>query len=262
MQIVIPTRARTHQQLTLQSLPHELRQRTTIVCPKQEVVNLARRIDKQVEIVVQPNSTWKIAAKREWIVREWLRCGYDKIIMLDDDLRFATRKSADDWHLREIRGDELIAEFQRLEDKLGPKFPHVGFGQRQGNNRLAVSGWQSPGKMVCALAYFLPIVSKCKFDLVELREDLCVTLQLLLQGHPNAIWTETVVDQRYNSAGGCSTYRTIQMANAEARKLAELFPNYISLVARDYKTSVPRLEVMVRWQQALADGRTNLDSER
>ena len=34
MQIVIPTRGRTHQQLTLQSLPRELRKRTTLVCPK------------------------------------------------------------------------------------------------------------------------------------------------------------------------------------------------------------------------------------
>ena len=54
-----------------------------------------------------------------------------------------------------------------------------------------------PGKMCYALGYYLPIVSKeCKFDLVELREDMCVSLQLLLKGYPNAIWTETVVDQR------------------------------------------------------------------
>ena len=254
MQIVIPTRGRTHQQLTLQSLPRELRKRTTIVCPKREAVRLSC-LYEDVEIVVQPDPDWKIAQKRDWIVREWFRCGYDKIIMLDDDLRFATRVSADDWHLRQIKGDELISEFQRIETQLGPDFPHVGFGQRQ-NNHVLKAGWRSPAKILCALAYYLPIVTKeCRFDLVELHEDICVTLQLLLKGYSNAIWTKTVVDQRgFNLPGGVSTYRTAEMSNAEARKLTELFPGYVSVVQRDYKASFPRLAVIVRWQKALEDG--------
>ena len=254
MQIVIPTRGRTHQQLTLQSLPGELRERTTLVCPKREASGLYR-LYEDVEIVVQPDPDWKIALKREWILREWMRAGYDKIIMLDDDLLFSIRISADDWHLREITGDALIPEFERIEEKLGPAFPHVGFGQRQGNHLLP-AGWKSPARMCYALAYYLPIVTKeCAFDLVEIREDMCVSLQLLLKGYPNAIWTETVVDQRgYNLPGGASDERTVAKSNAEARKLAALFPDYVSVVQRDYKASVPRLEVKVQWQRALADG--------
>ena len=84
MQIVIPTRGRTNQQLTLQSLPRELRQRTTLVCPKQEAVRL-EHLYADVEIVVQPDPDWTIARKREWIMREWMRAGYDKIIFLDDE---------------------------------------------------------------------------------------------------------------------------------------------------------------------------------
>jgi hypothetical protein len=253
MQIIIPTRGRTEQQLTLSFLPPELRKRTTIVCPKHEAVRLSRLYD-DVEIVIQPNSDWKITQKREWIVREWFRCGYDKIIMIDDDLRFATRISVDDWRLREIKGDELIPKFALIEEKLGPDFPHVGFGQRLGNHLLP-AGWKSPARMIVALAYYLPIVTReCRFDLVEVREDMCVTLQLLLKGYPNAIWTETVVDWRYNAPGGMSGERTVERSNAEARKLAALFPGYVSVVQRDYKASVPRLEVIVQWQKALADG--------
>ena len=40
MQIIIPTRGRTNQQFTLQVLPPELRERTTLVCPKREAVRL------------------------------------------------------------------------------------------------------------------------------------------------------------------------------------------------------------------------------
>ena len=218
MQIIIPTRGRTNQQLTLQSLPDELRKRTTIVCPKNEAVRLLS-LYEDVEIVVQPDPSWNIARKREWILREWMRAGYDKIIMLDDDLLFSTRISAADRRLRAIKGEELIPEFQRIADKLSPEFPHVGFGQRQGNHLLP-AGWKSPGKMCYALGCYLPIVTKeCRFDLVELREDMCVSLQLLLKGYPNAIWTETVVDQRgYDRPGGASDERTVAKSNAEARK--------------------------------------------
>ena len=45
-----------------------------------------------------------------------------------------------------------------------------------------------------------------------------------------------------------------QISNAEARKLAELFPDYVSVVQRDYNASVPRLEVVVQWQRALEEG--------
>ena len=258
MQIIIPTRGRTSQQLTLQSLPPELHKRTTLVCPKQEAVRLSCLYD-DVEIVVQSDPDWTIARKREWIAREWLRAGYDKIIFLDDDLSFSTRISADGPRLRAIKGEELVPEFARIEDKLGPAFPHVGFGQRQGNHLLP-AGWKSPARMIYALAYCLPIVTtECRLDLVEIREDMSVSLQLLLKGYPNAIWPGTVVDQRgYNLPGGASDERTVTTSNAEAKKFAELFPDYVSVVQRHYKASVPRLEVVVKWKKALEDGRRSL----
>jgi hypothetical protein len=252
MQIIIPTRGRIYDQPTLQSLPGELRKRTTLVCPKREASSL-HDLHNDVEIVVEPHPM-TIAPKRAWIMRTWLEAGYEKILMLDDDLTFATRVSADDWHLRPIQGEELIPEFERLANKLGPEFPHVGFGPRQGNNNVE-SGWQSPGRMLYSLGYYLPIVKKCRWDLVELREDYCVTLQLLLKGHPNAIWQTTVVEQKRDAPGGCSTYRTDVMEAAEAYKLKALFPDYVNLRNKDYKAG-PRLEVICQWRKALEDGRS------
>jgi hypothetical protein len=258
MRIIIPTRGRTNQQLTLQSLPVELRKRTTLVCPKREASTLCS-LHKDIEIVVEPYPM-TIAQKRGWIVQEWWKCRFDKMIMLDDDLSFAKRISADDTGLRKICGKELIPEFERVAEKLGPEYPHVGFGSRYNNNHDSGS-WKIPGKMGCALGYHLPIVAKeVSFNLVELREDICATLQLLLMGHPNAILTETVVDQRYNTPGGCSTYRTTEMSDAEAEKLAALFPKYVDVVWRYYKASAPRKEVIVQWAKALNDGRRNARS--
>ena len=228
MRIIIPTRGRVNRQRTVSVLPRELLCRTTLVCPQQEQRRLAC-LDDDIEVVAQPDPNMRIAAKRAWIVQFCLDRGYEKILMLDDDLVFATRKGPNDKGLRKIRGKELLREFDRLEEKLSRECPHVGFGQRQGNDKLEEVGWQSPGKMVCTLGYYLPVVAKeARWDLVELRSDMCVTLQLLLKGYANAVWTETVVDQKRDAPGGCSTYRTDEMSDAEARKLAGRFPNYVS----------------------------------
>jgi len=256
MRIIIPTHGRVNQQRTVSELPRELRSRTILVCPQQERRRLAC-LDDDIEVVAQPDANMRIAAKRAWIVQFGLDRGYEKILMLDDDLVFATRKSPDDTGLRPIRGKELLREFDRLEEKLGREWPHVGFGARQGNDKLEEVGWQSPGRMRCVLAYFLPIVAReCKFDLVELRQDYCIALQLLLKGHPNAIWQTTVVDQKHDAPGGCSTWRTVEMSDDEAEKFANLFPQYVSVVERDYK-GLPRKEVTVQWQKALRDGQRN-----
>jgi hypothetical protein len=111
--------------------------------------------------------------------------------------------------------------------------------------------------MMYSLGYYLPIVVKeCELGRIETREDMDLTLQLLRKGFPNAVWHTTVNDQRkFNAPGGASIKRTIESSNADAYKLAQLHPGYVSTVERPYKASVPRIEVVCQWQKALQDGR-------
>jgi hypothetical protein len=264
LQLIIHTHGRRNDQLTIQWLPKSWLQRTTLVCPSKEY-NFLRSLRDDYNVVVQPDDEWRLPKKREWIIQKWFADGYTKIVLLDDDLRFATRVSDDDWHLRELKGDELGQEFQRLEDKLGPEFPHAGFGLRQGNNTIEGVGWKIPGKQVFTLGYYLPIVAKeVRWDMVLLRSDYCATLQLLLKGYPNAIWTGTTADQRaFDDPGGCSRYRTVEMLDEEARLFQSLFPNYVSITERKYNESIKggkkkkvttRLELIVQWKKAWEDG--------
>jgi hypothetical protein len=212
-------------------------------------------VDDEIEIVVQPDANWTIAQKRKWIIEEWHSAGYDKIVMFDDDLIFSTRKAEGDTGLRPIRGEELGAELQRLEDKLGPEFPHVGFGPRQGNNRVE-AGWKTPARMMYSLGYYLPIVVKeCELGRIETREDMDLTLQLLRKGYPNAVWHTIVNDQRgYDAPGGATDERTVERSNADAVRLAELHRGYVRVEDRAYRASVPRKEVVCQWKKALNDG--------
>ena len=109
-----------------------------------------------------------------------------------------------------------------------------------------------------SLGYYLPIVVReCKLGRIETREDMDITLQLLRKGYPNAVWQTTVNDQRkYDAPGGCTNERTIERSNADAHELARLHPGYVSVVERAYEASVPRKEVICRWQKALQAGLT------
>jgi hypothetical protein len=245
--------------------------RTTLICPRKEYSYL-RSLRDDYNVIAQPDDEWRLPEKRDWTVKRWHELGYTKIMLLDDDLRFATRVSDDDWHLREIRGEELLQEFIRLEEKLGPEYPHVGFGIRQGNNTLKEVGWKIATKQVCTLGYYLPIVAKeVWWDQLILRTDMAATLQLLLKGYPNAVWTKTVADQKeFDAPGGCSRYRTVDMLNTEAERFADLFPGYITLTEREYnesvkggkkKKSTKRIETIIQWQKALQDG-TNARNQR
>jgi hypothetical protein len=152
-----------------------------------------------------------------------------------------------------------MPEFERIEEKLSPEFPHVGFGPRQGNNTLKDVGWKTPSRMIYSLGHFLPIVVKeCELGRIETREDMDLTLQLLRKGYPNAVWGTTVADQRqYDAPGGATNERTIESSNADAYKLAQLHPGYVDVVEKPYSTSVPRKEVRCRWKKALEDGLAN-----
>ena len=231
MQIIIPTHGRADTQTTLSQLPLELREHTTLVCPENEALYLSRRCP-EVTVVPQPDPTWGISPKRAWIAQHWHQQGYDKIVMLDDDLTFYSRTEPNSKKLYPILGEDLIEEFAKLEEKLGPEYPHVGFGTRFLNN-ASPGGWKSPGRMTAVTAYYLPIAAvEAEWGRVRCHEDQDVTLQLLRKGYPNAVYESTVQDTRMFTPGGCSFWRTIEIQNEEAYALHRLHPLYVTIIPR------------------------------
>src|SRR6185312_16343375 len=92
MTLFVPTKGRVDNQVTLASLPAKWLQRTIIVCPRDEVRAHMRNWKKKgVHVVQQGAEVRGIADARAWIFRDAHRQHYDKICMLDDDIRFARR---------------------------------------------------------------------------------------------------------------------------------------------------------------------------
>lgn len=246
MKIYIPTRGRVGKQITLRSLPAKLRERTWLVCPKDE---LSQHKEYHPNVLAQPSSVKSISEKREWIIKQAHKSGEVKLAMIDDDCGFYAR--GEKGLLKEYATDKLLIQTFAWVEKQLDKFAHVGLSSRMGNNHVEEAIKQT-GRMMHFLAYSVDTaVTHIKFNRVKQREDFDYTLQLLRKGYDNLIkYDVCVAPGSYGAKGGCDAERTVAGSDEEAEKLAALHPGLVKVVQKDYK-GTPRKEVVVQWKKAL-----------
>lgn len=254
MKIIIPTRHRTSKQGTLGYLSKNLYKDVVLVCPENEVSAL-QRYGPELTVIAQPDPTVTIAQKRKWIFEELCaKEGWEKIVMVDDDIRFCIRRPGETSILN-CRPSECEQAFQELEEQLSPNVPHASFAARQGaiSDSALRGGWQLGKRMMYVLAYHVPtLLANAELGRIETREDFDITLQLLRKGFPNSVSYTYYTDQMFAKAGGCTGERTMERSNADAYKLAELHPGYVVAEQKDYvsKVAIPRVEVRCAWVKA------------
>lgn len=259
MRIIIPTYRRTDRQFTLRCVPDSMLSDTHLIVDRQDAKELANHplVGKgRCNIVVHPTKIKTIAQKRAWIIRRF----DGKILMLDDDLRFARREYYNDSPPYQFRAltcgkKDVLWAFKQV-DKMLDDFVHVGIGARQGNNGLQnIRVWNQNYRMMYALGYRTEVLRReCKLGRIEHREDMDMTLQLLTKGFENRVLIDVVVDQIYNSRGGASSERSVEASNADAELLASWFPDFVKVVQKNYSISVPRKEVVCAWKKAAKYG--------
>jgi hypothetical protein len=259
MKIYIPTRGRVKNQLTLRSLPPQLQEQAILVCPKDEIRRheVECRYDNiKTNFLAQPDDIKFIADKRKWLVDT---CPEDKMVMLDDDLRFAIRREDNPGLFRKATNDDILKAFQELEEILSEEVPHVSFAARGMSIGDAAKrgGWQEAKRAMYVLGYYLPIAKhSVEWGRIRIREDMDVTLQLLSMGYPNKVNYSFVTDQKAFCKGGGDSpdERTVQISNDAARQLQQLHPGYVTLSEKTFTNSPSRTEVICAWQKCLKDG--------
>lgn len=256
LHIIIPTFRRPNSQSTFSHLPPAWKKRTTFVLDQRDHDRLEPLFRHTgCSYVIHPPEIDSIAKKRAWII---MSKAWSKILMLDDDLRPCSRRTGTG--LPTALPEEISYIFMEIESKLDT-WLHVGISARQGNVHLD-PGWNKNTRMMYALGYDTKLLrelvrdGKIELGRVEYREDMELTLQLLKLGYANWVYADVCVDQKgYAKEGGVQADgRTVEKSNAEAEKLAALHPGLVRIVQKDYKTSLPRLEVVVSWKKAAAMG--------
>lgn len=258
MQIYIPTYGRHEIQHTLKHLPEKLQRRTKLVVQARDWKENKNTYHLYPcdGVVVLPPHIQTIAPARQFIMDLAHKQRIDKLVMLDDDLRFDTRRMDDKGKFVVSTDEDVIRLFKRIEKELD-KYAHVGVLSREGGNRVPSATVQCT-RMMRVLAYNVGVYheNKIKFDRLPLAEDFDVTLQLLRKGFPNLVLCEWVNGQGTSGAkGGCSHFRTIDLHNENAKKLAALHPEFIKVVEKQTKSAwggQARLDVVVAWKKAYA----------
>lgn len=245
--VYIPTYGRD----TLKSLENlagtKILERTALVVHPDEVPRYERH---GVQILPCPVQG-ELGAVRRWIMEKHQG---PFMVQMDDDLRFAVRRTDAPGKFRMPDGpDEIDEMFDRVFALL-QDVPLVGIRQRGGANR------STPPLETC--------VRQCMFhglnvDLAKehgwtyqssVFEDFDYTLQVLTSGFENAVLTTHTVDQGESQApGGVAVYRNNTRMQKDALDLAMNFPDFVRIVTKKgWRGMDFRTDVNVQWKRAFA----------
>lgn len=230
----------------------------TYVVPTEQVPNYLNVLEplrqKYSNLKLFGTGVKGIAATRKRIGEKAASLNEPFFMMLDDDLRFYVRKSPEVWNLRYVENyesaDALDWCLQLLKEE---NVAAVGISSRQGNNRIEEPVTENM-RLIRSLGFRTELFNKCVHGRVEVMEDFDVLLQLLRMGFKNKSLNYWAQGQKETqAAGGCSTYRTHELHENSARRLAELHPDFVRLRQKNNKTGGEfgkRLEVTISWKKA------------
>lgn len=260
MKIYIPSLGRADRQKTFSYLPKAVQEKATyIVVPKSEVKDYTQA-GYGANLLIHPDGL-KIAGVRQWIVEQHLKRFKDpRIVMADDDLDFFVRRKDHPGRFLTAKPSDVARLLKVVHEKLG-MYAHVSVASREQGHRLPPYETHML-RSVRFLAYDASVMAEegVRFDRVPVMEDFDVALQLLRKAYASCTVTEFLQGQgKSNEKGGCSTFRTPEMQDAAAHKLAELHPGVVKVVQRKTKTGWfggegVRTDVRIQWQQAYEEG--------
>jgi hypothetical protein len=245
-------------------IPRELRIHTHFVVPHGQMEDydaVLRGMNFPTFSVVEtPPHVRGIGPTRHWIGLDALSRGDNKFVMMDDDIDFLVRKSPEDWRLTGQTEEDTLQMFNEMEHWLD-QYASVGISSREGNNRAGVGRPRDPNMVAVATRVMRMFGCRTRDWLemehgrVEVMEDFDLQLQLLRAGRGNCCLFYYANGQKMTSmAGGCSTYRTHELHEASAVRLAELHPGLVRLREKANKTDREgfgtRKEVTISWKRA------------
>jgi len=203
-----------------------------------------------------------IAKTRHWIGRLCEKRKIEKFVMMDDDLNFAVRIDTNGNSLRPQRHEDTLEMLRWTEDAL-TDYAHAAVSPRDAAKTETVAQGQKPltllnKRTLRYLAYRTKEFLAMEHGRVEVMEDFDVNLQLISHGFWNiqSYWWTT--DQRQTgSPGGCASYRSHEVQDKSARKLAELHAPFVKLRIKENKGAVvkgaeefrKRTEVTIYWEK-------------
>jgi hypothetical protein len=251
--IVIPTLSRINNQITYNNLPQKYKDITTFVVQDHEYDQMSALYPRVLRL---PPEITTIAPTREWIFNHFKD---RRFVVFDDDLSFIIKEphvGVPKWKSTRYTEDDFDTVFKMMDDWMNQGFafgclsptwiiPTIGCWPHTDNARILTNVFYDGPK----------IPRDLEWNRVKFGEDFDVTLQLLTRGFQNRVSSKYMVGcSATNTAGGCSTHRTLEGHNESQRKLNELWPKYVRLVEKECKTGPwkgkQKLSVVIQFKRA------------
>lgn len=255
--IVIPSRGRCEEVITIDRMPHELYSRVRLYVPREEEVDYMMRYGDMVKIVAISDYSHRISEKRRLMVEHMKH--YDDspwFWMMDDDLTFFERYGDEDKRLWQLDNpqefNEMFTYAQEMVEEEPDRFCAIGISLRQGNNTLEFPFVDNVRLIRCGL-YNTDIFLGCEHNRIDFMGDFDVMLQMLRQGYDNRVLSCYAQDHRAtNAVGGCETSRTEDVMVQVADRLAELHGDFVKTKWKKNKTGglAERKDVTIYWKKA------------
>lgn len=256
MKIYIPSQGRANDIKVRRMTPDSIKAATFVV-PEAEVKDYTKALQfGDFPVIACPERG--IAKTRHWIGRHADKHGHDKFLMIDDDLTFCVRIDKTSHKLKPSEPSD-IKEMLAWTEKCLENYAHVSVSTRQGNNTIGPGDVRTlirfNSRTLRYLAYQTAAFLLVEHGRVEVMEDFDVNLQLLRNGKCNVQSFWWCQDQpATGSAGGCSSYRTLEAHNAAANKIVDLHKPFVKLRTKQNKSGPAELrnrqEVTIYWQKA------------
>ena len=215
--IYIPTYGRAHNQRTYEALSNKHKKKVHFVIRPEE-----ESLFKGAKYIVCKKKGAP-AARQAALEHSSMR----KIILLDDDLRFARRIkdwSIDNPKLIKASADDIHDGIEWLAEKLSKEYPITGLAPRGNNNSKKERYERECDRIMRAFGVDKNtlLVHKIRFDKYPYWEDFHITLSMLKLGYKNLVNVDFVNDAVTNTQGGCSSYRKLSdMEKTRKRFLKE-----------------------------------------
>jgi hypothetical protein len=276
LHLYIPTYRRIEKQLTIANLPPAWAARTIVVCGPGEVGPLIKEYKNlriSVKAIIAPKVS-TISEKRAWILRHAAKVGHERILMLDDDLRFHIRQETSEVYKgfgphaqsewadyvkklpalgRLLQGKLVSAAklgtmFERMEWMLG-KYAHGAISDRFMNHTYG-GEFKLNARYTGNFGANVPILlDNCELNRVARSEDWDYTLQLMRAGYSNAIymWGAHSSPAQQFAPGGLTGERNRKNSMQSLKFLQQEFPNELT-VQPDSRTKYG-LALRIHWKK-------------
>jgi len=260
--IYINSSHRADQVKSTRQIPKSWKEFTVIAVPYDQVKAYKKHNDWPV-LGMPKDVPQFLPHQRQWIMEN---SPYDYVWMMDDDLMFRYRKDPKDIRLSKCKRKDLKRLLETLEDHVHrTNVPLVGVSTVLGNNRVQEE-YKDCGRITRCYVMNKRIFQTvgATFAVFEgfVMEDFHMTLCFLEHGYNNrCIFSFAQEDQRTNTLGGCSVYRTNKLQEQSAFALTKLHPKSVTIRRKSTKASwdgfdkdrtgkAMRTDVTIQWKKA------------